>query len=391
MSIARTPILLLVSSLERGGAERQVIHLANGLDRGRFDVHVCSLSNNNPLAESLRSDVTLHILQKRGKYDASLIFRAARLMRNMRAAIVHSFLFDAEIVGRLAGRWARVPAIICSNRCPHLTHGRFKLWVKRITAGCFDAMVANSWAGREFECAQGLSKNRVIVIPNGVDVEAFQPRDALGTRRELGVGPETPLIGMVAHFRGNKNHAMLIRAAAQVVSRHPDARFALAGRPDDPRPDSLYNDARRLVAQRQLGDRVQFLGERSDVAALYNAFDINVLASKFEGTANVLLEAMACGAATIATDVGDNARVLIDNETGYVIANDDANALADRLLRLIEDSELRRRFGAAGRARAVGEFSIAAMVRKSAEVYLGVLQAKGVAGGAVRDTVVAAD
>lgn len=391
MTADRIPILLLVSSLERGGAERQVVHLANGLDREQFVVHVCSLSNNNPLATSLRSDVALHILPKHGKYDIGLVFRAARLMRRLRVAIVHSFLFDAELVGRLAGRWARVPAIICSNRCPHLTHSGFKLWVKRLTAGCFDAMVANSWAGRAFECQQGLAENRVTVISNGVDVDAFQPGDASETRHALGVATETPLIGMVAHFRSNKNHAMLIHAAAQVVLRHPRARFALAGRPDDPRTDSLHMAARRLVEHHGLEQHVLFLGERSDVAALYNAFDINVLASRFEGTANVLLEAMACGVATVATDVGDNARVLIDGETGFVIADDDAPALADRLMRLIEDRELRRRFGAAGRARAVREFSIAAMVRNSTRLYVEVLQTKGVVGCALRDTAVAAD
>ncbi|MBK8269555.1 MAG: glycosyltransferase [Planctomycetes bacterium] len=115
----RINVVLLTSSLERGGAERQVVELANAIDPGMFNVRVITLSTNNPLASDLRdASDRLIALPKRYTYDLPLILRTARVLSKLDAAIVHSFMFDAEIVGRLAGRLARVPAVICSNRCP---------------------------------------------------------------------------------------------------------------------------------------------------------------------------------------------------------------------------------------------------------------------------------
>ncbi len=372
-------VVLLTSSLERGGAERQVVELANGLDDSRFRVTVCSLSNENPLAADLRdTNERFVVLPKTRKFDLALIARTARLLASLKTAVVHSFMFDAEIVGRLAGRLARVPAVICSNRCPHLGRARFKRWVARFTEPCFDVMIANSWAGFEYERDhQRVDAAKLCVIPNGVDTEVFHPGEAIELRREFDIPPAAPVIGMFAHFRGNKDHATLIEAAAMVLKKHHDARFLLVGGSDGDHENSLHGKTRAAVSRLDIADRVIFAGARSDIPELCRLIDIKVLSTHFEGTPNVVLEAMASGRPVIASNVSDNARLIIDGRTGFVVPPRDASAMADRIARLIADPALRRDMGAAGRLRAEEEYSVEALSRRTSDVYLSVLRQKG--------------
>lgn len=374
----RVGVMLLASSLERGGAERQIVALANSIDPAQFRVHVCSLSHDNPLAADLVAPERFHVIAKQWKYDAFLILRVARLLKRLRIDVIHSFLFDAEIIGRLSGRLTGTPAVVCSNRCPHLGRAKFKLWLARVTSGCFDMMVANSWAGREFEVTQqGIDEAKLFVIPNGVDTDRFRPKDASLRRAALKISQNAKVVGMFAHFRGNKNHAMFLEAAARVSRSCQDTVFLCVGKQDGESSDTLYGAAKRLVEKHGINDRVLFLGERSDVSELYNVCDVKVLVSNFEGTANVLLEAMACGLPTVATDVGDNARIVVDGETGFVVDVNDVDTLCDRLKRLLTEDTLRQSMGYAGRARVEKAFSIPAMAHKTCNLYLQILHSKG--------------
>jgi len=373
----RIKVMLLVSSLERGGAERQVVALANGLDTTRFCAHVCSLMRDNPLACDLLAPERFHVIEKGWKYDVSLVLRVVHLLKQLRIDVIHSFGFDGEIIARLMGRLIRTPAVICSNRCPHLQWSKFKLWIARATSKYFDMMIANSWAGRDFEVTQqGIDPARLIVIHNGVDIERFQPMNGSQQRAALGIDQNAKVVGMFAHFRGNKNHAMFLEAAARVSKVHPEAVFVCVGKPDGEAGAALCAAAKRLVEERGITDRVLFLGERNDVAELYNICDVKVLASFYEGTANVLLEAMACRLPVIATDAGDNARIVIDGETGFVVNINDVDTLTDRLKYLLADDALRERMGHAGRIRVEQEFSIQAMACKTGDCYLQVLRSK---------------
>lgn len=377
----RINVLLLTSSLERGGAERQVVELARSLDATRFNVFICSLSNDNPLAEQLGEQrEQLTVIEKRSKYDVGLIRRVARYMRDNRIDVVHSFLFDAEIVGRLAGRWAGVPAIICSNRCPHWQRKRFKLWVARATAGCFDRMIANSHAGLVYERdQQHVPPAKLCMIPNGVDTDRFRPGRAESLRDELDIPRDAVVVGMIAHFRGNKDHDTWLRAANDVLRTYPKAIFVSAGAPDGNTPTHCFGRARRLCRALGIERSVRFLGPRGDVAALYSMLDMKVLSSRFEGTPNVVLEAMAAGLPTIVTDVSDNARIVTDGQTGFVVPMGDTKLMAQRIAELVGNAMLRTHMGEAARARAVREYSVAALGRRTADVYLDVLRSKGIA------------
>lgn len=141
----------MISDLEFGGEQRQVIELANSMDTMRFQVHVCTLADYVPLSESLRGRASrLHIIRKAHKFDFSVVPKLVQLMRRLRVDVVHTFLFDAEFFGRIAARLASVPAIIGSERNADYVPLRRHVWVYALTRWCNDLTIANSSAGAEF-------------------------------------------------------------------------------------------------------------------------------------------------------------------------------------------------------------------------------------------------
>lgn len=392
----RIQVMLLVSSLEHGGAERQVIQLANGLDPERFDVCICSLSNNVPLAGDLRDRADrLRVIEKSWRFDLLVVGRVARLMRDLRTDIVHAFLFDAEMAARLAAKLAGVPVVISSERNSNYHRPLMRSLCLRLTGSWFNAMIANSHAGKHFNIRTlGIREDRIHVVHNCVDVARFHPRDAAETRRKLGVPPGQPLIGMVASFKRQKNHLMFLRVAKQVIARFPEARFIGVGerlRADGPSMRSLKSGARghrqsceyhgeivRALDDLGLRDRCLFLGVRNDIVDLYNACDVTVLTSRHEGTPNVLLESMACGVPVVATDVSDNSYIVPDGRVGFLVTLDDVDAMSNRICELLDNPDRRARFSIAARAWVEREFSRAAMARKTADVYVQAYQTAAV-------------
>ena len=376
---SRMSVAMVISNLEYGGAQRQVVELANHLDRARFDVHVCSLSPYVPLAARLdTADRRLHVIRKLWKFDVSVVPRLAWWLSAVRADIVHGFLFDAEIATRLAGRLARRPVVIGSERNTDYTLKPRQLMAYGLTRKCIDLTIANSNAGAAFNSRtleQDPSKYRVV--HNGVDTDRFAVRDGSPVRRELGIGDDELVIGMFASFKHQKNHPLFFSAARHVLDRHPRVRLLLVG-------DMLYGgmhgsdqyqcDVDALVDELGLRERCVFAGNREDVEMLYSACDVTVLPSLFEGTPNVLLESMSSGVPVVATDVSDNAYIVPHGQVGYVVPLGDAMAMADRINVLLGDAALRRTMSQGARRWVEQEFSVAKLAEKMAVVYEAAVQ-----------------
>lgn len=365
---------MVISTLGYGGAQRQVVELANHIDPSRFDAHICSLSDYVPLAERLIDrERRLHIITKKWKYDVTVIPRLAKLLHQLKADIVQGYLFDAEIASRLAGRLARTPMIFGSERSTDYHLKRRQLITYRLTRRCMDLLIANSNAGAEFDCRMlGYHPSQCRVIYNGVDTERFRPYDGQALRRELGIGEGEHVVGMFASFWQPKNHRLFFGAARRVLQHFPQTRLLLVG-------DELYGgmqgsddykrDMARLVAELGIREQCLFMGNRHDVERLYCVCDLTVLPSFFEGTPNVALESMACGVPVIATQVSDNAQIIPDGRAGYVIPLGDEIALCERICQLLEDSARRLQMGLEARAWVESEFSMVRMADKTARVY----------------------
>jgi glycosyltransferase involved in cell wall biosynthesis len=360
--------------------------LANHIDPSRFDVHICSLSDYVPLADRIVDrERRLHIITKKWKYDVTVIPRLAKLLRRLKADIVHGYLFTAEIAARIAGRLAHTLLVFGSERNTDYHLKSRQLIAYRLTRGCMDLIVANSNAGAQFDCRLlGYRPSQCRVIHNGVDTQLFRPHDGRALRRELGIGDQEYVVGMFASFKKQKNHPLLFGAARRVLQRLPQTRLLFVG-------DELYGgmygsddyklEMDRLVDKLGIRKRCMFLGNRHDVDRLYCVCDLTVLPSLFEGTPNVALESMACGIPVIATQVSDNSQIIPDGRVGYLIPLGDEVALCDRICQLLEDSPRRRQMGQQARAWVEAEFSIACLADKTALVYQDALDRLDISAG----------
>jgi glycosyltransferase involved in cell wall biosynthesis len=374
-------VVLVVDDLGFGGAERQVVELANNMDRAVFDVHICALSSHVPLSSTLRdAERRLHVVPKQRPLDLTTVPRVTRLLRALGADIVHGFLFRAEIISRLAGRLAHTKLVIGSERNANCVIGKKYVLAYKLTSRWADIIIANSKAGAEFN---GRIMSRPAadyrVVHNGVDVDRFKPTAPTALRERLALPSGCPVIGAFANFKKQKNHAMLFRAFRRVLSTFPDARLLLVGdRPVDTRDEADGYQAHldRLVDELQIRPRCLFLGHQRDVEHLYPVCDLTVLSSLHEGTPNALLESMACGVPVVATDVCDNRHIVRDGEVGYLVAVGDEAAMADRIESLLGNTTLRQEMGRKAHHWVLEEFSSQRLAEKMEAVYLELLRQK---------------
>ena len=379
------PVVYVIGTLDRGGAERQVMELATRLDRKRFAAHVFCLSVGGPMQPEVKAaGIPVTVIGFRGFRIFSRpwrpwvgwrgMIRLVQALRAVRPTIVHGYLFWAYILGTIAARLTRVPIVIASRR----GLGTFKagqahyLLLERWTNAMTDLWVANSEAVRQDTARQeGVDPARIRVIPNGVDPDRFAGTpDRRAVRRRLGLPEAGPLILTVSNLIHYKGHGTLFEAVPLVTRIHPTARFLLAG--DGP----IRPEIERRIAGADLAESVRLLGERDDVPDLLRAADLLVHPSDEEGFPNAILEAMAAGLPVVATRVGGTPELVVDGVTGILVPPRSPADLAAAVSRLLADPGLARRLGTAGRERAVREFPLGRMVERTEALYTEVLRTK---------------
>jgi glycosyltransferase involved in cell wall biosynthesis len=288
--------------------------------------------------------------------EAALMVRVlavARFLRRWRPDVLHCHLPLAGVVGRLAGRLARVPVVYTE----HNVMERYRPWTRRLNVATWrlqDHAVAVSGEVADSIRRHAPASVPVTTIPNGVPVAAFAPDPTARarTRATLGVPADAPVAGTVAVFRVQKRLDLWLEAAARIARALPAARFLLIG--DGP----LRAELEARAAALGLGDAVHFVGLQTDVRAYLAAMDVYLLSSDFEGLPLGLLEAMAAERPAVATMVGGVPEVVVDGRTGTLVRPRDVDGLADATTALLAEPELRRRMGLAARARADRHYSI---------------------------------
>jgi glycosyltransferase involved in cell wall biosynthesis len=353
-------VSLLISDLARAGAETQLVELALGLDRRRWDVEIVLLKSRNDFAEPLaRAGIPVLALGRRGPLDLGALRRLARHLHERRPDVLHASLFLANLHAVLATRRAAVPALVLSVRsCYETTLPPLWRRVARLSHRAADRLIANSRAALEEEARAGFPRERLVHVPNGLRLTAEPPlpRAALGL-------PEGPLVLALGQLDPVKGHRHLLAAWPEVQSRHPTARLALVGA--GPLRAELEHSARGLG--------VSFLGFRSPATAHLAACDLFVQPSLSEGLPNAVLEAMAQGRAVIGSRVGGIPELVEHDVTGLLVSAADPAALAAAIVELLGDPERRARLGAEGRRRVAQRYSVEAMVAATERVWLELL------------------
>jgi glycosyltransferase involved in cell wall biosynthesis len=292
--------------------------------------------------------------------DLLLPLRLARLLRKCQVDVVHTRNAEAFFYGAVAARLAGVSAVI------HSEHGRtFPGKLVRAIAQRFllrnvsAAFAVSEQLKQDLIRELGVRHDRIEVLYNGVDTARFSPN-----RPTLRAGGDLrPLvIGSVGRLVSVKNYQLLLRAIARLPT-DPPSRLLLVG--EGPERPALA----KLAADLNLQDRVEFVGHSEDVPRLLQEMDIFVLPSLSEGMSNTLLEAMAAGAAVLASDVGGNREIIESERSGLLFPNTDVIGAAEQLRRLVSDPGLRADFAQAAVARVRRDFSIDAMLERYESLY----------------------
>jgi sugar transferase (PEP-CTERM/EpsH1 system associated) len=372
--MAPVRVMHIVYELGLGGMELGVAKLANGADRARVEVSVCScrpIEGNGP---ALAPQVPLFALNRRHGNDLGLVRRLASLFRREHPDIVHTHAWGTLCEGVMAAKFAGVPFVV------HGEHGTMEtkphnLWVQRQVWRRVDRVLAVSSRLADRMASQtGFPRERIGVIRNGVDLGRFGRGDSAGVRRALGLPQQDVfIVGTVGRLVPVKDQHGLLKAVAAMRSNGVPCIALLAG--DGPLKEELERHAHQLGIR----GHVLFLGARKDVADLMLAVDVFVLPSRSEGLSNTILEAMASGRPVVATDVGGNSELVNDGVTGRLIPAEAPEALAAALSALHREPETRLAMGRAGRLRAEREFSLEGMISSYQDLYLGLAQDRKVA------------
>lgn len=363
-------VLMVVTTLDVGGAEKHLLLLTQGLFERGVHVDLAYLKGNGTLVGAFeRFGARVTKIAFEGK---SQLFSAIRgLAATIRAGeydVVHTHLLKADVLGAAACALARHPCLVASKHNEEqvlkkpivgFVHGLVSRRARRVIALSDYVLEFVATAGR-------CPRDRLRRVYYGLDPRRFEHGDAEAVRRELGLSASTHVALCAARFHPQKDHATLFRAARRLRDAGLDFRLLLAG--DDPFY-GLRPGFERLAQELGVADRIQFLGVRHDIPNLLAASDLFVLPSLYEGLGLVFLEAMSASRPVISTAATAIPEVVANEETGLLVPVGDDAALATAWLRLARSPELRARFGAAGRARVDRSFLLPRMVDETLDVY----------------------
>ncbi len=282
-------------------------------------------------------------------------------------------MVHANLVARLVRLFAPFPVLICSAHNID-EGGRLREFLYRITDPLCDLTTQVSQAGLERYVRIGaVPRHKIRYIPNGVDTDHFKPDPDVRVRMRKELGVEDNFVWLaVGRFDPQKDYPNMLQAFAHVIKKSVKTVLLIAG--DGP----LRPAMERLAGELGLRNNVCFLGIRQDVPELMNAADAYVMSSAWEGMPNVLLEAYATGLPVVATNVGGNGEIVLNEETGFLVPPRDSDALAQAMLKLMDfPEEQRKQMGQAGRKHIEENFAMDRVVDRWEEVYRELLRRKG--------------
>lgn len=321
----------LITSLDAGGAE-QILYRVCTTDTNAIHT-VISLRDMGVYGAMLEErGIRVHTLDlKPGRLTWAAVKKLHTILTQNPPDVLQTWMYHAEFLGSVVGRWAGVGHIVWSIHNTDLLPGqssRLTILISKINAWLShripDKIIACGAQARLAHIRQGYDPGRFVVVPNGYDLSVFQPDPAAGKRlrAELGIAESEILTGTVARIDPMKDHRTLIDALARLRDEGRRFTHLLVGDGCVDTNPAITD----LIAEHGLGAHVRLLGRRSDIPAVMNALDLHVLSSQREAFPNALAEAMACGTPCVSTDAGDAA--LIVGTTGWVVPIRNASALA---------------------------------------------------------------
>lgn len=323
-------LTFLCRSLDPGGSERQLLLLAGRLVNHGLSINIITFYPASSMVFDVPQGVTVTCLDKKGRWDTISFFRRLR-KETKNCYIIHSYLTVTNVLAVLLKMFSPRLKVVWGIRASKVIWpdwlSRFAAWLERRLSPFADGIIVNSEAGKDYLQKQGYRNQHIDCIPNGVETQRFYPRSERPWRQTWGIQDQEILIGLVGRIDPMKDHETFFHAAQLVRQILPQTRFVYVG----DGPQSYKDRLQALVESLSLNPFLQWHPACSEIERLYPCLDLLCSCSAFgEGSSNVLLEALACGIPCIATDVGDNRRIL--NGYGLIVPPRDAQALAEAII-----------------------------------------------------------
>ena len=367
-------ILNIISDTNIGGAGRVILNYLNYTDRSRFETLV-AVPRGSLLKEPLEK-AGAKVYEVDGMADRSYhkddVKLLKDLIRELKPDLVHT---HGALSGRIAAKRCHVP-VVYSRHSAFPVPAKLRYppgrWVnKLVTEHYADRIIAVSPATRDNLTDGGISPKKITVVMNGVaPVERTSPEERAALRGQLNIPEGCVVFGILARIEDYKGHLYLVEAARLLKERGVTGfRVLIAG------TGAFEKEVAQAVEKAKVGDVVNMLGFRSDVAQLLGALDVQLNASYgTEATSLALLEGMSLGLPTIASDYGGNPWVIKDGEEGLLFPSRNAAALADAMERLVGDAALREAMGRRALERFEREFTGEVFARNTEKIYLDILK-----------------
>jgi len=373
-------ITFVITGLSTGGAEVMLYKLIQNINRNQFKPNVISLTNIGELGLKIKKlGVSVNALEMKFNFIFFFkFFKLLKLLYNSNADIVQTWMYHADLLGGVAARivgirnvvWGIRQSVFSNNKSKYSTKLIMKLcsklsnWLPKLILSC-------SIRAKSVHINEGYCKKKIVVIPNGFDLEVFKPNinARKSVRFELGINSDAKLVGLIARNDPQKNHNGFIYAAIKVIHKIPDTHFLLAGKGIDYSNHGLV----RSISETGYKDNFHLLGYRNDIPRLMAALDVYASSSWGEAFPNVIGEAMACCIPCIVTDVGDSAEIV--GNSGFTVKTGDMLGLANNIIALLKQSnQQRKKLGLQARQRIIEHYEIKNISHQYESFYAQILK-----------------
>ncbi len=361
----RPRILHLIHHLRIGGAETLLVELLPRLAEAGFEVHVACLDDRGPLfAELQRRGIPAHFIGRKRGFDPAALWRLVRLLRDLRIDILNTHSFSAGLWGRIAAVLVRTPHVVTTV---HTVAGWSQPLKQRIGNRLLqpftDRIVAVSESVQRSLIRQGLPHDAIQVIYNGIRIEGFRRSTSVaGDRKRLGLNPDGPLIGLIGRCSPEKGGSDWVQMMACLARRDARVQGVLVG--NGPEQASW----RALATAEGVGDRMRFVGIKTDIVPWLAVMDVLVCPSFQEAFGIAALEAQAAGVPVVATRVDGFLEALHDGEDALLVEPGNAAGMAVAVQSLLASNDLAGKLADGGR-RNVGRFGINNTAQQYAALY----------------------
>lgn len=358
-------IAIIIDSLAAGGAERQATIIAKALSDKGHAIDIISFAPHNDYQLFLANCPVKRIcISNRSMFKIQKIISLKKHLLISNYDIVHAFKGAPNVISGIAGRLARCPVIFFGYRSQLPEPCSLYIFTRLLSSIAKGWIVNSSYVKNHVVSYFKINPALIYIVPNAIIPQSYHSNmEVSQAKAALGIDSSTPTITMVANLRKIKNHIMLLRAAAQLISKYKTILFILAGSGEELQPLTQVAD------DLHISEHVRFMGHFDDIPLLLRATDIAVLTSTCEGLPNALIEASAAGIPCISTDNGGANDVILDGKTGYIIPQNDHVALAYKINYLLDNPNVLKQFGDAARYYALNQFDVNHVTERLLDIY----------------------